>query len=151
MKNKIVGVVIAAFILFTGFAVLLPATTSAAVAAECNGSTSFLSIPTWYKYLDVGRKDEDKCAIIGPPVGGEFSWELALPRIGLAIVDILLRVAGMVAVGYVIYGGFRYIVSQGEPDATKSAQGTVINALIGLAIALVAVVAVNFIGNSLWS
>jgi len=68
----------------------------------------------------------------------------------LAIVDILLRIVGLVSVGFVIYGGFRYITSQGEPDATKKALATVVNALIGMAIAIFAVTIVSFMGSTLW-
>ena len=68
----------------------------------------------------------------------------------MAIVDILLRIVGLVSVGFVIYGGFRYITSQGEPDATKKALATVVNALIGMAIAIFAVTIVSFMGSTLW-
>ena len=56
----------------------------------------------------------------------------------------------MVAMGYTIFGGFKYMTSQGEPDATKKAQGTVTNALIGLAIAMLATAIVGFVGGKLW-
>jgi hypothetical protein len=152
------------FIVFCTALVALPATTFASVPRECDGSTSFLGMPTWYKYLDIGpkqltRKDGDKtivigtddCAIIGPTDHGEFSIPKALPRIGLALADILLRVAGLVAVGFVIYGGLRYITAQGEPESLKSAQATIINALIGIVIAILATTIVTFIGSQLWS
>jgi hypothetical protein len=72
-----------------------------------------------------------------------------LPLIGLAIVDDLLRIAGMVAIGFVLYGAIQYIASQGSPEQTARAQSTILNALIGLAIAMVAVVFVSYLGNSL--
>jgi hypothetical protein len=52
-----------------------------------------------------------------------------------------------VAVGYVIYGGIQYVTSQGSPDATKKAQQTIINALIGVVLAVLAASIVAFIGN----
>lgn len=152
MRLKIIVIqgVLIATVLFAG-ANLLPARAEAVKNDGCHKTESFLGFPTWYEYLEVGAKGTDTCAIVGPhDTNGEFQWDKALPRIALAIVDILLRIVGIVTVGYVIYGGFRYITSQGEPDATKKAQGTVINALIGMAIAIFAVTIVSFIGNTLW-
>lgn len=69
--------------------------------------------------------------------------------IALAVLDDLLRVAALVAVAYVIFGGFKYITSQGSPDGTKNAQSTIINAMVGLVIAIIAASVVAFLGNSL--
>lgn len=55
----------------------------------------------------------------------------------------------MVAVGFIIFGGFQYMLSQGEPERTKGARSTILNALIGLAISLSAVAIVNLIGRNL--
>lgn len=120
---------------------------------DCHKSSGLLGFPTWYEYLDVGPKGSDPCAIIGPAdttLGGELDFQKVLPRIALAIIEILLRIAGMVAVGMVIFAGFKYMTSQGEPDATKKAQSTAVNALIGLAVAVLASVIVSFVGRTLW-
>jgi TRAP-type C4-dicarboxylate transport system permease small subunit len=69
--------------------------------------------------------------------------------IGFGVIDILLRLVGLVAFGYVIYGGFLYLTSQGEPDRTKAALGTLLNAVIGIVIAMFAAAIVSFIGNRL--
>lgn len=69
--------------------------------------------------------------------------------IGLAIFEDLLRIAGMVAVFFVIYGGVRYLTSQGSPEATKGAWETILNALIGLGIVIIAAASVSFIANRL--
>ena len=142
--------------MFIGSLTALPARSYAAGPAVCYQKSGFLGFPTWYEYLDVGPKTNeagkviDECAIIGPEESGEFSFTKALPRIGLAITEILLRVAGIVTVAFVMVGGFKYMTSQGEPDGLKKAQGTVINALIGLAISVLAVTIVSFIGGTLW-
>lgn len=150
MKKLIVSLIIFSSVLMGSF--MVPAIARADVAPECNGSSSFLGFPTWYKYLDVGDKDGQKCAIKGPvdPSNAEkLNWEAAVPRIALAVVEILLRVAGLVAVGFVVYGGFKYITSQGEPDATKTARQTIINALIGVVIAMIATAIVSFVARTL--
>ncbi|HUP26585.1 MAG TPA: hypothetical protein VM124_03005 [Candidatus Limnocylindrales bacterium] len=148
MKKTLVFFALLAGLLIGGLSI--PRQAEAAVAAGCNNSSSVLGLPTWYKYLDIGPKRGDKCAIIGPVDShGKLDWALAGGRIGLAIVDILLRLAAIVAVGFVIFGGFRYILSQGEPDNTRKARGTVLAAVIGLVITILATAAVNFVGNTL--
>jgi hypothetical protein len=110
--------------------------------AATNCKPTFFGLKPWYYYL----QQDGSCNITNFTVlGGKSSILL----IGLAIVDDLLLIAGMAAVGYVIYGGARYILSQGSPEETAKAQGTVINALIGLVIAIIAIAAVSFIGNKL--
>ena len=127
----------------------------AAVAPGCDKSSAFLGMPVWYKYLDVGPETlqdnkVDPCAITGPKnAEGGLDIQKAIPRVGLAVVEILLRIAGMVAVAFVIYGGFKFVTSQGEPEAYKTAQRTIINALIGVAISVLAVTIVSVIGGAI--
>lgn len=155
MLKKLIITIAMSASLFVGSLAILPAYSYAASGpAECSNN-GFLGLPTWYKYLELGAKGNDTCAIIGPAeknLKGEesFSLQKGLPRIGMAVAEILLRVAGMVAVAYVILGGFKYMTSQGEPDGLKAAQGTIINALIGLAISVMSTVIVTVIGNALW-
>ncbi len=73
---------------------------------------------------------------------------VALP-VTLVIVDDLLKIAGLVAVVYVITGGIKLTTSQGEPDKTKMARESIINALIGLVVAVVAAAVVSYIGSQL--
>ena len=111
----------------------------AATAQYCaKESSDFLGLPTWYKYLNP-EFDGSKCEL-------QANFPEDLGKIGLALVEILLRVGGMVAVAFVIYGGFKYITSQGEPDNTKNARQTILNAVIGLVIAILATAIVSFIG-----
>ena len=72
-----------------------------------------------------------------------------LSLIGLSAVDILLRLAALVAIGYIIYGGFQFITAQGEPEKVKHAQNTIFNSLIGLGIAIASIGAVAFVGKAL--
>jgi hypothetical protein len=99
--------------------------------------TQFLGLNAWFHYLRVNPAD---CSIA-------FNFPQDIPLILLAIIDDLLRVAAVVAVFYVIYGGIKYVTSQGSPDNVASAQRTVLNALIGLVIALLSVSVVAFLGS----
>lgn len=97
--------------------------------------------PTWYKYLE-GQTVAGRCT----PV---FNFPHDISKILLAVTEILLRLGGLVAVGFVIYGGIRYILSQGQPENAANALKTIINAIIGLAIAVSATVVVNLVAGSL--
>lgn len=112
-------------------------------AAGC-GSTGFFGLKPWYYYLETDPANG--CRVINfdvLPQSGVSDFLL----IALVIVDDLLRIAGLVAIGYVIYGGILYVTSQGSPDQTGKAQNTILNALIGLVLAVVAAAFVSFVGN----
>lgn len=109
-----------------------------------------LGVPTWYEYIKDGRYDENgKCTIpdLQLTKGGFNGGGILL--VLLAIVDIALRIAALVALGFVIFGGIRMTISQGSPDKTKQAQSTITDALVGLVIAVIAIVIVSFTGNSI--
>ena len=75
------------------------------------------------------------------PKKGDGSVDIAklIPPVGIAIIDILLRVAGMAAFFYIVLSGFKFVLSQGSPDKEKSARQALINSAIGLIIALLAI------------
>lgn len=126
------------------FALLLPNLSQLADANSC--SKSFLGLEAWFHFLPASDFDSN-CAInVNFNALGNNSGFLL---IGLAILDDLIRIAGLVAVGYVIWGGIQYVTSQGAPDMTKKAQHTIINALIGVAVAIIAAPIVAFVGNRL--
>lgn len=121
----------------------------------CTGAIStaerIFLLPPWYRYL-VGTKfmvDENGVCAFTPANLDVRDWTSVITLVALAIIDILLRLAGIVAIAFVFYGGVKYVTSQGEPASTKQALQTIINALIGLAISLVAVALVAFIGSKL--
>lgn len=114
----------------------------ATVPAHC--AKNFLGLVPWYQYLDFNNNTCDIKNFYIFPGGGHSS---SIPLILAAVVDDLLRIAGIIAVVFVIYGAIKYIASQGSPDAASNAQGTIINALVGLAISITGVALVNFIGT----
>src|SRR4051812_26246649 len=118
-------------------------------AATCAVNT-FFGISPWYKYLvTAGRMtvnpDTGVCELNGFRWGG--GGDIVL--IFMGVLDILLRLSAVVAIGFIIYGSIQYVTSDGAPDRTKEAQSTIINALVGLVIAAIAAATVSFIGRSL--
>jgi lysylphosphatidylglycerol synthetase-like protein (DUF2156 family) len=108
------------------------------------GSAGFLGLPTWYKYLEVGGGD---CSVTLPQRDGTVDIGATVGAILFAVIEILLRIAGIVAIGFVIYGGILYSMSQGVPDRLQAAQKTILNGVIGIVIAVFAVAIVNLITN----
>lgn len=109
-----------------------------------------LGVPTWYKYFDAETDASGRCTVKLPTQRDQSGEEVTdvsktVGRIAVAATEILLRIASFVAVGYIIYGGYRFILSQGDPENAKSARQTVINALIGLVISIAAGAIVSFV------
>lgn len=51
----------------------------------------------------------------------------------------------VVAVGFIIYGGFMYMISAGEPGKLKKAKDVLLYAIIGIVVVMVAFVITNFV------
>lgn len=61
------------------------------------------------------------------------------------IINTLLFITGMVAVIMIVIGGLRYVTSNGDQNAVSSAKNTVLYAIIGLVVAIMAYAIVNFV------
>lgn len=116
-------------------------------AAGCNVTPNFFKFPTWYTYLGSRMETNSVTQRCEMKDLSNSEFIQSLPLIALAFVDIALRIAALVAIGYVIWGGIQFVIAQGESDRTKRARQTVINALIGLVIALIATAIVTFVGS----
>lgn len=76
-------------------------------------------------------------------VGG--AGEVRLETRIRTIVNILLFVAGTLAVIMIIVGGIRYVASAGDSSRVKAAKDTIMYSVVGLAIAIIAYAIVNFV------
>lgn len=66
-----------------------------------------------------------------------------------SIVNILLFIIGTISVIMIIVGGLRYVLSGGDAGSIKAGKDTVIYAIIGLVVAIMAYAIVNFVISSL--
>ncbi|MFZ1257929.1 MAG: pilin [Candidatus Saccharimonas sp.] len=64
------------------------------------------------------------------------------------VTDVLLFVIGAVSVIMLIIGGIRYTISQGDSNAITTAKNTILYAIIGLVVAILAYAAVHFVIGS---
>jgi hypothetical protein len=101
----------------------------------------FFFIPPWWAYLET----------TDTPLGCKINFDPPgdLWLVGLAVLDMLLRLAGFLAVISIIIAGVSHIFSGGNPEKAASARKRLYNSLIGLAIALIATAFVTFIGRRL--
>jgi len=60
------------------------------------------------------------------------------------LVNVIAIVIGVAAVIVIIFGGFKYVTSGGDPQKTASAKNTILYAVIGLVLAVLAETIVRF-------
>ncbi|MGE5327772.1 MAG: hypothetical protein ACM3KH_00390 [Thiobacillus sp.] len=110
-----------------------------AAGTSCN--SGFLGFPAWYRNL---TKDPD-CALKSPDeVGGlgKFIW-----IIGLNVIELVLVAIAYIASGFILYGGFLFMISRGKPEGAARARQTILDAVVGLIIAFSALAIVQFAIN----
>ena len=64
------------------------------------------------------------------------------------ITNVLLFIIGAVAVIMLIIGGIRYTVSAGDSNAITSAKNTILYAIVGIIVAILAYAVVNWVIGS---
>ncbi len=64
------------------------------------------------------------------------------------ISSVLLFIVGAIAVIMIVIGGLRYVISGGDSSQVQSANNTILYALVGIIIAILAYAAVNFVINN---
>ena len=101
--------------------------------AKCTGN-GFFGIEGWYKYL--------------PGTCGNFDFnQYGIGSVWLiiaGITDALLRITAIVAIVFFIFGAFKMVFSQGSAEQVKSARSTMVNAFIGLLIAVLSTWIIGF-------
>lgn len=115
---------------------------AAAGSGQCDDK-DFLGLVPWYHYLQLTYVNGG-CEVQNFQLLGAHS---SLLLILLAVVDDLLRIVGFLAVIYLIVSGIKYTTSRGEPAEMTKAQDGAFNAVFGLAISLIAIRFVAFLGG----
>lgn len=109
----------------------------------CSNKGKILTLKPWYSGLT-----NNDCSLKNPGTDtnsqANYIWKIALN-----IVDDLLQLIGYTTVGYIMYGGFLMMTSNGAPDKAAHGRKTIMSAAIGLVIALASVALVNFISSKI--
>lgn len=121
-----------------------PAPAAAAKPQCTSGQNAISFFPAWY---DNGLCENGK---IVPPnhfnkqdTAASFSKWIGI--IALNLVTMLLYVVGYVSLGFIIFGGFKYMTSGDNSSGTAAARKTITNAVIGLVLSIMSVALVKFI------
>lgn len=105
--------------------------------AACNPDARMLGFPHWYRGVvdancEIDAPNQNEAAI------SEFVWGIVMN-----IVEILLVAVSYLAVAFIIYGGFLLMTSAGTPDRRAQGQKAILQASVGLVIALISIAAVS--------
>ncbi len=118
----------------------------AAAGGDCGAST-ITFFPAWYKGLCKGEGE-----IMSPnEMGGDTATQLSrwVTKIAINIVEMLLYVVGYVSFGFIIYGGFKYMLSGDTASGTTAARKTITNAVIGLVLSIMSIGIVNLVTGAI--
>lgn len=107
------------------------------------GNERFLTFPTWYRGLP--RETDGGVKLFD----GEDGISKTIWVIALNIVEVIIQLVGYISVIYIMIGGYRYLLSNGSPDGNVRGRKTILNAIIGLIIAIASVAIVNTVVGSL--
>jgi hypothetical protein len=75
--------------------------------------------------------------------GDDISLVAFIWTIVANVVDDLFRLIGLVSVGYIIWGGYRYMLARGDSGKMAIAKKTITNAITGLILAVLASSIIN--------
>lgn len=83
--------------------------------------------------VNAARGDDQPALLFGD--AGVFS----------TISNVLLFIVGAIAVIMIVIGGLRYVISGGDSTQVQAAKNTILYALVGVIVAILAYAAVNFV------
>ncbi len=134
----------------SGMVGLAATQSNTASAAACQGA-SIVGIPAWYDNLcgPDGKTPQSPKAFANQNQGDTTGIGKFVTIIAMNIVTILLYVVGYISLAFVIWGGFKYIISGDSSNGTSAAKTTILNAIIGLIISIMAIAIVKFIAGAI--
>jgi len=141
IKTLILNMTIFITIIASSLSLITPVA-SAANMYECD--TRIFGIPVWYQYLGIDNsKDNAKDCNVNT------NQNNVPALVVLGFIDIALYLAGILAVLMIIWGGYKFILSDGSPDQIAGGRKTILNAVIGLLIAIFSAQIVRFVASKL--
>jgi hypothetical protein len=80
----------------------------------------------------------------------QFSTPENLPQLEASqvvggVLTVVYWMVGVLSVIFIIIGGFKYVTSGGDPKNTASAKNTILYAVVGVVVAILAFAIVNFV------
>lgn len=141
MKAQLKNIVLGVFFIFAVAAPVMTVASPQTAAAVTTCEGRFLGIPPWYRGLT--NNNPPTCDLKSPDeVGslGSYIWRIVLNIIEMAIVAMTY-----ITVFFILFGGFLYITGGTNPSQIERARKTIINAVIGLVVAISAIALTNLV------
>lgn len=104
-----------------------------------------LLVPAGVVHADAGQVFNEACSASNnnPAVcGGNNTGIFGVIKI---VINVLLMIAGTIAVIMIIVGGIKYVTSSGDQAHVKSAKDTILYSVIGLAVTILSFAIVNYV------
>jgi len=123
--------------------------TSKSTGADCEAKSTFLTFPPWFRGLVQVKQTTPglyECVVDNPKAGGlsGFIWHIVLN-----VIDIGLQIVAYLAAGFILWGGFQFLTSQGSPDAAAKARKSILDAVIGFGISVASIAVINLLSGIL--
>ncbi len=96
-----------------------------------------VAMPAYADFVFCGGKGDVPC---------KFS---DLFKLVFIVVNYLISMAGLVAILFIVWGGFRMLTSAGDPARIKDAKSTIWNAILGMIIVLLSYIIVGYVAGIL--
>ena len=143
MKKILITFIIAA-IAWVGIGVLSP--TPANALEDCE--KPFLTFNPWYTGVVKGSDCQfKKIGVSGSSEPYEIELSTFIWAIILNVLSILFGIVGYLAIGFLIFGGYLYVMARGDSSRIAKGKNTVIRAIIGLIICILASLISSLIVN----
>jgi hypothetical protein len=140
--KKIVTIVVSA-VAMIGIS-LMPMLPVAAVAVDCSGMTNQTGCGVCAADPQATAWDDaTKTCTTGSAGQGNLSNLIQI------VINVMLFIVGTLSVIMIIFGGIRYTASAGNKSAIDSAKTTIIYAVVGLVVAIIAFALVQWVFSSL--
>ena len=138
--GKKIALSLQALMLVSGFGIatagaLSPAMAgvASAAAANCTATDPSQSQQPLQDGANCGQANGTSSNLFGN--GGVFQ----------TIANTLIFLVGAIAVLFLIIGGLRYVISNGDPKSVEAAKNTILYAIVGIIIAILSFAAVQFV------
>lgn len=137
IKKSLQGLLLVPIIAL-GASLVLPAVPSASAVTNqtCEDPSSGGDAISIGNAADCAKSEDQGKSLFGD--GGIFK----------TITNVLLFIIGAISVIMLIIGGIRYTISGGDSAAVTSAKNTILYAIVGIIVALLAYAVVNFVLGS---
>jgi len=132
--------IVAGFMTLVGMLGLVAVLPAQVDAAACPDRSSFLDFPNWYRGLECTVIEGHTVVDMGSMTVPRVVWTVAIN-----MIEILMRVVGILAVVMILVSAFRYLTNGGNEQKIAAAKTSLTQAVIGLIIAILASTVIGFL------